>query len=258
MRALSLLSLCLISLSTMPAIAGDWCSHSRSLSADMDLRGVDRIEVLAVSGDLDISGTDGLDRVRAEGRACVDSKHRDRLDEIEIVEEREGSLLRIIAHVPFRNNGEDWRIGGLDLTLTVPDTLPMTVSDSSGDLAIGNVASLELTDSSGDIDLYDIPGDVAIARDSSGDIDMRDVGNVQIDIDSSGDIDVRRAVSLFIGTDTSGSIEARDIQGDVTVGTDTSGDVRVADVGGNFTVSQDTSGDIRHRRVAGTVSTPDD
>ena len=257
MRALSGLSLCLISLSALPAAAGDWCSHSRDLSAEMDLRGVDRIEVLAVSGDLDIRGAAGLNRVSATGRACVDRKNRDRLDEIEIREERDGSLLRIIAHVPYRDD-DDWRIGGLDLTLEVPATLPMTVSDSSGDLAIGNVASLELTDSSGDIDLTDIPGGVFIARDSSGDIDMRDVGDVRIDIDSSGDIDVRRAASLMVGTDTSGSIEASDILGDVTVGTDTSGDVRVADVGGNFTVEQDTSGDIRHRRVAGTVSTPDD
>ncbi len=253
MMKLTYSSLCFVVFFAAGAEAGDWCRHAKQLSADLDLRGVDRIEVLAVSGDLSITGASRQDRVSATGRACVSYEYRDRLDEIAIVEEREGSLLRIIAKVPFRSDKEDWRIGGLDLDLKVPDSLPLVVSDSSGDLKIDNVRSLELTDSSGDIRLSNIYGPTLIDRDSSGDIDIRDAGDITIRIDSSGDIDVRRARSLSIGTDSSGSIVAREIQGDVVVDTDTSGDVRVSDIGGDFTVGRDTSGDVRHERVAGRV-----
>lgn len=258
MRGLKYISLCFLVLGAASAHADSWCRYSKDLSADMDLRGVDRIRVQAVSGDLEIRGAATQDRVTATGRACVDKEFRDQLEEIAIIEERDGSVLRIIALVPFRNDDKEWRVGGLDLTLTVPDNLPLTVSDSSGDIEIDNVRSLELTDSSGDIQLSDIKGQILIDRDSSGDIDIRDAGDVTINIDSSGDIDVRRAASLSIGTDTSGSIEARDIERDVTVDTDSSGDVRVSDVGGNFTVERDSSGDVRHNRVAGVVRIPVD
>ncbi|MEL7448129.1 MAG: hypothetical protein AAFN78_02910 [Pseudomonadota bacterium] len=245
-------------LAAQNADAGGYCEFSRELGAQMDLNGITSVEVLAVSGDLMIRGDANIRDVSAEGTACVEKRYRDRLDEFRIVEERDGSKLRIIAYVPYRNDDEDWRVGGLDLTIVLPDSLPLDVADSSGDIRIEAVHSLVLNDSSGDIILDSIQGDILIERDSSGDIDIRRASNVHIKVDSSGDIDVRDAMTVHVGKDSSGSIHARDITGDVMVGADSSGEIVVTNVGGNFTVEHDGSGAIRHRQVAGTVRIPRD
>ena len=221
-----------LGLAAQSAHAGGHCDYSRELGAQMDLNGITSVEVLAVSGDLMIRGDANVQEVSAEGTACVAKRFRDRLDEFRIVEERDGSTLRIIAFVPYRNDDEDWRVGGLDLTLVLPDSLPLDVADSSGDIRIEKVHSLVLNDSSGDIVLDSIPGDILIERDSSGDIDIRRAGNVHIKVDSSGDIDVRDAMTVRVGKDSSGSIDARDITGDVMVGADSSGEIVVSNVGG--------------------------
>ncbi|MEM9057781.1 MAG: DUF4097 family beta strand repeat-containing protein [Pseudomonadota bacterium] len=254
-RFTPLLAGCL-SLASFAAQAYDGCRFSRDIDVTMDLGGVASIEVLAVSGDLRIEGVSGANAVSASGEACVERQYRDRLDEFRIVEERDGPVLRIIAYVPYRSDDEDWRVGGLNLSLEVPDTLPLSVADSSGDIQIDGIDSLVLNDTSGDINLYDIRGNVLIERDSSGDINIRRTGAVEIRVDSSGDIDVVDAASLNVGKDSSGSIDARTIAGDVRVGQDSSGSIVVSDVGGSFTVEHDSSGGIRHRQVAGDVSIP--
>ncbi len=255
MRTIIAASLSLMTLAvSLPAYA-DWCVGARELALEMDLRGVSALEVRAVSGDLDIEGVVAPAQLTAKGKVCVQRRYRDRIDEIRIVEERDGALLRIIAHVPERANG-DSLIGALDLTLTVPDDLPITVYDSSGDISIEDTGPLTLTDSSGDIVLQQINGDVTINVDSSGDLDIRGAGIVNIKIDSSGDISVRDAQSLRIGRDSSGHIEAQDIAGDVYIGADSSGDIDVVNIAGGLTVERDGSGSIDHRGVAGRVDIP--
>ncbi len=251
-----ILGLLAISLLLPVAAYADWCAHSKDLAAEMSLDGVDAIEVLAVSGDLEITGSSNTRRVRATGRACTGAEGRDRIDEIAIREERVGGTLRIIADVPFIED-EDWRIGGLDLELDLPDNLPVRVTDTSGDIEIEDVYSVQLTDSSGDVTMRGVLASVHIERDSSGDLDIRDVGDVTIDVDSSGDIDVVRAGSVMIGKDSSGAIRVRDIVGDMKVGRDSSGPIEAVNVSGDFIVERDTSGGIRHRQVGGAVRIPE-
>ncbi len=257
MRTKLAASLSFIALSaSMPAYADwNWCAGAKELAMEMDLRGVTTIEVRAVAGDLNIRGVSGPTQLTAKGKACVQNRYRDRIDEIRIIEEHDGNVLRVIAHVPERGNGNSL-IGGLDLTLTVPSDMPITVYDSSGDLAMENTGPVTLTDSSGDIDIRQVNGDVTINVDSSGDLDIRGAGIVDIKTDSSGDISVEDALSLRVGRDSSGDIEANNISGDVYVGTDSSGDIDVVNVAGSLTVERDGSGSIDYRRVAGRVDIP--
>jgi hypothetical protein len=243
------------------AAAADWniswnnCDESRDLALEFDLDGVTDITVEAVAGDLDIKGVGSLSRVVAEGMACARDRYGDQIDDIQIVSERDGSTLRIIAAVP-RARGKDSLIGYLDMSLQVPDNLPLAVFDSSGDVEIDNTGPLRVHDSSGDLEFERINGDINVDRDSSGDLSIEGAGNVVIEVDSSGDIEIRDALSVQIGKDSSGSIEAYDIAGDVFVGADSSGDIDVANVGGSFTVTRDGSGDIDYDSVAGNIQIP--
>ncbi len=251
------LAILTFSVALAPTVQADWCERSRELAREMSLDGVQRIEVVAVSVDLIVRGKPGLSRVQASGEACVRREDADRIDEIEIVEEREGGTLRVIAEVPYIK-GEDWRIGGLDLDVIVPSELPVSVTDTSGDMEVQDVYSLELTDSSGDVTIRDVATSVHIDQDSSGDLDIRDVGDLSIDADSSGDIEILRAATVNIGKDSSGGIYVRDVAGDLRIGRDSSGSIDVVNIGGNFTVERDTSGGIEYEDVLGEVRIPDD
>ena len=178
---------------------------------------LESIEILATSGELEVRGGKNDGVVVVTGRACTDEKEN--LDSVQIIMQRIDNRLQIIADVPYREDDE-WRVGSLDLEIDLPSNLPITVSDSSGNLTIRGVASLELSD-------------------------------------SSGDIDIDGAESVTIDQDTSGNINIRNVRTNVSIGTDSSGAIRVNGVGGDFTVAQDTSGGIKIRDVAGAIHVPE-
>ena len=95
------------------------------------------------------------------------------------------------------------------------------MGDSSGDLEIDNAGSVRVRDSSGDVGIGHVKGDVEVMADSSGDIEVRQVdGSVKIEQDSSG------------------GIRVEDVRGNVTVDSDSSGDIYAGRVRGDFTVKR--------------------
>lgn len=237
---------------------GQNCKHTADREASIDAAEAETIEVLARAGQLRITGTASGTEVVARGRAC--SNKKDLLDEIEIGARRLADRVQISADMPdIADRDSRWynELAVLDLEIEVPAGANLIVYDSSGDTRITGVGSLEITDSSGDLDLRDIAGPVTVPKDSSGDLEIRRAGPVTINIDSSGDIYIEEVASVTIATDTSGDIDLVDVEGDVMVGSDTSGHIDVRGVGGSFVVQSDTSGGIQYRRVAGNVSVPD-
>ena len=245
----------LIALSAQSAAADNWCDTSRTLSSEIDVSGVTQIEIKAVAGDLDVRGKRGAGRVVATGRACTPSRYSDRIDEFAILEERDGNTLRIAASVPRKRLG-DSLAGYMDLSISLPDNVSLRIIDTSGDIDVRDTAGLLMRDSSGDMWLEDINGDITIERDSSGDMTIRNAGRVRIDIDSSGDLDVSDVQSLDIGRDSSGDIRAVDVAGDMFVGADSSGDIAAINVAGSLRVDADGSGDIIMRNVGGSIDIP--
>jgi hypothetical protein len=220
----------------------------------VDTTGATRIEISARSGDLALrpSTTNVL---AANGRACASSEAV--LAQIAIQARREGDDVRVYVEIPDPIEGFGNNYATLDLGIAVPAGIPVTLTDSSGDMTIDGVQIERLTDSSGDIIARTLPGDVEIS-DSSGDIRVEDAaGRVQI-TDSSGDIVVEGAREVVIPSDSSGSIRITRVTGDVRIDNDSSGDVTVADIGGAFALTADSSGEVTVSDVKGPVSLPDD
>jgi hypothetical protein len=121
--------------------------------------------------------------------------------------------------------------------MTVESVRVTKILDSSGDiLARGLTGDVEIEDSSGDVRVEDTAGAVTV-RDSSGDIVIRGATRVHIPLDSSGDIDVERVTGdVRIDRDSSGDIRVADVGGSVAVLADGSGQVRVTDVKGSVTL----------------------
>lgn len=238
------------------ALWGDRCEYEGLRESSADLEGVTAVEVFALAGELEIRGEAGLSEIRVQGHACADSQEV--LDQIQLGARREGDHFLVAAEMPDREAHPEWEDATalLDLEVRVPAGMALIVSDSSGSMVIKRVASLQLSDSSGDVDVEDVPGVVLVVRDSSGDLRLSRVGEVTIELDSSGEIEIDSADSVTIGVDSSGDIRVSDVAGDVTVGVDTSGGIRATRVGGSLTVGSDTSGDIVTRHVKGAVNLP--
>ena len=237
------------------AAQADDCDHSADREARLDAAGAKRLRVFARAGSLEIQGREGATAVDVTGRACSSSSGQ--LDKIQIEVDRKGDVLTVRAEIPESSFG--WRsYSRLDLTLEVPLGLALEVDDTSGSVVIRDVASLEIEDGSGEIEIDRIGGDLEIS-DGSGSISATVIeGNVTVREDGSGSMtltDVRGDVE--IREDGSGSITIRRVRGSVHIGEDGSGSITVADVSGSVTVDDDGSGGIYIDDVGGEVRIPD-
>lgn len=239
-------------LSSPVAAAG--CPFQEPRNARLDAAGATGLRLIARSGTLVVSGVAGAREVVVEGQACASSSAE--LAGVKLRAERQGNEIVVAALVP--ESGQLMSPGpALDLTLRLPASLALEASDTSGPLEIRGVASLRLTDSSGEVLVEDVAGDVTLS-DSSGDVVVRRVGgSLTIPQDSSGEIDVVDVKgSVTIDEDSSGGIRVEKVGGSVLVKHDSSGPIDVRDVTGDFVVEHDSSGGIHHEGVKGRVSLP--
>ena len=246
-----------LGLASLPASAAR-CKHTLERSAELELEGAGIVEIYALAGDLRVRGRDDLTAVKAKGEGCVSKT--DMLAEAGITIRRTGDRIQVLTELPDTSDEGDGRwedeFAVMDLEIELPAGVGVVVHDSSGDLKVSHLASAEITDSSGRIQVEDIAGPVLIPQDSSGDIFMEHVGEVTIQVDSSGEIEIRDADAVTIANDTSGDIIVRDIRGSVLIGNDSSGGISARNVGGDLIVENDTSGGINYERVTGNVSLP--
>ena len=223
---------------TSTAIANDDCQESRDLSTELELDGVREIVIDAGAGSLLVTGKQGLTTAQVEAIACATDE--DDVEKIALETKRNGATLVLRADIPKPSS----RLFGnsyarLNLEVHIPSNYPVKITDTSGSMAIRGVASVEIEDGSGSINVMDVAGAVEIPEDGSGSITIMNAGSVRIDEDGSG------------------SIIASQITNDVFVGRDGSGSISAKDVGGSFTVVRDGSGSIRHSNVAGVVEVDD-
>jgi DUF4097 and DUF4098 domain-containing protein YvlB len=253
-------------------LVGEECRLTAPRDGAVAVGDAERVRVVALAGSLRVEGRTALAEVVARGIACAASEER--LEEVELRVERRGVEVVVEVRIPERSGLGS--AAGLDLVVELPDSLPLEVSDTSGEAEIRDVAALSLDDGSGEVWIERVAGEVSIV-DGSGSLDVADVGgSVRIE-DGSGDLDVQRvgesleiedgsggiAVAEVRGDvvvleDGSGEIEATGVGGDFVVRDDGSGGISAAEVTGDFTVEHDGSGSIRHERVGGRVSVPAD
>src|SRR5690606_24633869 len=108
----------LFGLATLPALADDDCKHSRPMSLDPDLSGVDKVRFEIGPHELDLRGVE--DNASVEAIACVsDTRY---FDQLRLSQERRGDTLVIIAKREER--GWEINFGRTYATLKVSARLP--------------------------------------------------------------------------------------------------------------------------------------
>lgn len=235
-----------------PAGAWDMCRHQADRRASLDTAGVARVVINARAGELEVKPANGA-ALLAEGKACASSEKF--LAQTDVAVRREGDTVRVDVLVPDQMTGIGMFYATLDLIVSVPASLPIEITDSSGDLLATDVDLVKLTDSSGDIVLRRPRANLEI-WDSSGDIRVEDAaGRVQVR-DSSGDIVIAGAREVVIPSDSSGDISVERVTGSVRIDQDSSGDIRVSGVGRDFELLGDSSGEVKVSDVKGRVHLP--
>lgn len=274
-KALQLLLVIAVWLAGCYATIADECKFTADRSATLAVAGAKRIEITARAGDLTITGQTGAKEVSARGKACASDQQL--LDLIRIEVRLVGDVLHVDTLMPDidADDAPKHASASLDLVLKLPDNLPVTLLDSSGDTEITGIAALSVTDSSGDLHIAQVAGDLDVRdssgdlrieqaggnvklRDSSGDVWMKDVrGDVRVEADGSGELSFERVGrNVTVDSDGSGDIRIEDVQGDARIDSDGSGDIDVHGITGSFTLGGKGSGDVRVAEVKGAVNIP--
>jgi DUF4097 and DUF4098 domain-containing protein YvlB len=238
--------------------SGDDCEFRADRNAGMDAGGVVKVVIRAGAGDLKVRGGADGKRIDAHGVACA--ARQALLDQAQVSVRRDGNVVYVETKLPQDADGSTWgrnEYAYIDLGVTLPASIAIEATDSSGDATFEDLKSLALQDSSGDLTLRRIAGAVDV-NDSSGDLDIEKAGSVRIN-DSSGDLDVDDVRGdVVVANDSSGDIEIAEVDGSVTIEQDSSGGIRVEDVRGSVTVNNDSSGDIYAGRVKGDFTVKND
>ena len=165
---------------------------SREIEKDLSIGNLADVQVEAGAGELLIKGVDTVGQVSLVAKLCAPND--DVLAEMDVLTVVDDEAVNISTKIPRAASG--YPSPSIDLELLVPLTTILDVKDSSGDVEIKKVASLNLLDSSGDIFIKNIAGMVKVS-DSSGDLQMHKIGSAQVS-DSSGSIQVSKVQNDFI------------------------------------------------------------
>jgi hypothetical protein len=266
------LRVALLSSVCAPAIA-DQCRFSSDRTTSF--RGtIKRLVISAEAGRLKVTGNSS-GGINAQGRACASSEGA--LARITLESRREVDIVYLT--VTMGGGMSDMfsfnHYAALDLEVTVPKSVQLNITDTSGDIELSDVGPSTVVDQSGDLLLKNIDGDLEISdeagevrvasvagnvqlKDGSGNIELEDIrGNVRITEDGSGDISTAKiGGNVEVIEDRAGNITVRGIAKNVTVGKDGAGDINVSEIGGDFTVNTDSTGSILHDQVRGSVLIP--
>ncbi|HEU4324726.1 MAG TPA: DUF4097 family beta strand repeat-containing protein [Roseiflexaceae bacterium] len=206
---------------------------------DRSAPGASRIELDALSADVEVRTDDGPIRVEAVQRGG-------RSGDYTVGFEQSGDTVRVTTG----SNGGFCLFCGRDLsyTVSVPADSQVTIRTTSGDITIsglegGEAALPDLTTVSGSIEARELSGGLK-ASTTSGDLDLRDVaGRLEVQTSSgevslqdgalsgaqvrttSGDIDLRGALGRLELNSTSGEISVRDVRDGVLNISASSGDI---------------------------------
>jgi hypothetical protein len=252
--------LLIVAASFIPRRAQALDDYTSPRNADVSAAGASSIHIEAAAGELRVEGRSDISQVRVRGTAR--SNNRSRLDDIKLIAERRGGVVFIKADIPelhgsFWSSMHDQMHSALDLVIEVPNSLPLDVSDGSGNAEFNNTGALDLDDGSGELFVRAARGNVRVS-DGSGNITIEGVeGSVRVS-DGSGNIRAKNITGNFvIGEDGSGDIDVSSVGGTMRVENDGSGNIDVDRVAGDFVVDNDGSGGIRYETVKGSVIIPE-
>ena len=247
-------------LSIISIYAGNY-DETRKLN--LPATNIDILKIKSSTGYLKINGKEGLNEIQVTAEIRIDGVDEEDVNEfleeyMDLNLEKSGSRAYLTSF--FENNGrlpKRFRHASIDLTVYVPSSLPLSISNGSGSVEIVDMgADIYLKDGSGTIELRKITGNLDI-DDGSGDIDVEDVkGEIDL-VDGSGSLYLENITGDIFVDDGSGTIQISKVDGNVEV-SDGSGSIKIDHITQDVTIKDDGSGSVKIRDVQGSIHREDD
>ncbi|TVU84191.1 hypothetical protein FQP85_07420 [Pseudoalteromonas neustonica] len=204
----------------------------------LDAQSLSALNVEAGSGFLHIVGS-STDTVTVKAEIYQYEAH----DNYCLTLDKSGNSAKLTANNCDNHSEDHTRI---DLTVSLPATFLLDITDGSGEISIENAAETSIHDGSGAIIINNISGQLTI-EDGSGAITASNITDSVNIHDGSGSIELANTQGDVIIHDGSGNIDVQNIVGKVTV-TDGSGGIYV-NKAGSFTLLADGSGSVTIKNV---------
>ncbi len=215
--------------------------------------GVKVVRLQNGTGWLRIEGKRGASEIVVSGIARASSQAA--LRSVRLTSRQSGDTLYVTGETAADSAAVEGK-AALDLAVTVPDSLPLNVTDLDGQTFIRDVGPLTLDHQAyglniqgvnGDLDLRDGPGEMVVSK-IGGNVHIVDGGGAIFLSDVAGSVDVPQ--------DGVGELQIVRVGGDVRIGSKDSGEIAVRDISGNLIVEAHGSGSIEFRNVKGHVTFP--
>ncbi len=231
-------------------VVADVCSYEKEVSYSLSSSDLEQLSIIAKAGSLSVHGAETGSDIVIEATLC--SSRKSELEGMEVSHNRRGDVETLETVIPDFH-GSLWisRYAYIDLEVSIPAGLAVTIKDGSGAMHVSGTGDLRIEDGSGEISVRSVAGNLTI-RDGSGEINVEEVdGNVKIN-DGSGEMDVSDVIGNVDITDGSGHMRITQVGGTVSI-SDGSGGIDVRDVEQKVVIREDGSGSIDLRRVNSSV-----
>ncbi|KTF13669.1 DUF4097 family beta strand repeat protein [Pseudoalteromonas sp. H105] len=244
--SLLLMSGCVVHISTGSANIEQ--QQQRTLSATQ----LQQLDIEAEAGSLKVIGSNTATEITVD--ATIYTANVDDPYILTLEQDGDKAVLTAKSHkasgmIVYQGNSPS-----IDLVVTVPNSFNLDIDDSSGDINIkGVLGDMDIDDGSGSIDI-DQGHDLEI-DDGSGDINLQNItGSIEIS-DGSGSLAITNTKGNLTIEDGSGDIRLSKINGRVDID-DNSGSINAIDLGNALTI-EDGSGDIYAEHINGLVTIED-
>lgn len=213
---------------------GVWNGYTETRDLELSTNGVDILEIDAGAGSIVVNGATDSSIITVKAIIRVDDNEDDAIEMIEkhLVLKLERKQSNAILDAYFERSAWHYNdSAAVDLEISIPHGLAISVDDGSGPMQIDNVHSdVSIDDGSGSIEVSGASS--VVVDDGSGSVRIMNVtGDVEVE-DGSGDIKIQAVGGTVTIDDGSGSIDVRDVELDLNIVDDGSGSVRIADVRG--------------------------
>lgn len=238
--SISLLSGCIVV--AKPSYAN---FHTQKI-LNIDASTLEEFDIDAGAGTLVINGSDTATQINVIADIYTEKGNRENY-QLELSDS--GDTAYLMAKINSSSGFWKGDSPHINIKVTMPSHLLLTVEDGSGDIDISNIdAPVSIQDGSGGMSVNKVKGNINI-NDGSGELNLIDIeGNVKID-DGSGSIFVKGISGDAFIEDGSGELTVRNVIGTVTID-DGSGDIDVEHVG-NVRILESGSGGLRVKKVSG-------
>lgn len=216
-----------------------------TFSDTLDADGLDRLIATVETGDLTIVGDPDATSVDVVVELVTvrggEGKDEDAADgvRLELVRRENGSAVLTVRLDPKVARYETL------VAVTLPESLAVEVARSSSEpgqiTAIDGVASIDVVDGDGELDVTDIAGGGSI-DDSDGDLVAEGLGGDLSVVDRDGDVTISDVDGDLTIDDGDGDLFISDVTGAVNI-IDGAGDINVSNVG-SLDIESDSSGSV--------------